>query len=80
MNQPISAIISPEVEPGLEFSLETRLSAGCETMAQNTPAMYPAAKDTPSCSVLLHSDLGLGMTLAYSISTTRSNAPNFIMV
>mmetsp|Transcript_3286 Transcript_3286/g.9520 ORF Transcript_3286/g.9520 Transcript_3286/m.9520 type:complete len:258 (-) Transcript_3286:207-980(-) len=77
---PISLIRLPMVEPLTALSLDTRLSAGCDTTAQNTPAMYPAAKDTPSCSVLLHSALGLGTTLLYSSCTTFSNAPNFIMV
>ena len=60
--QPISLTISPAVTPLLALSLETRLSAGCDTTAQKTPAMYPAANETASCSCLEHSDLGLGTT------------------
>jgi hypothetical protein len=51
-------------------------SYACETAAKP----YPAAKDTPSCSVLLHSALGFGTTYLYSAWTTFSKAPNFIMV
>lgn len=59
---------------------DTRLSAGCETMAQNTPATYPPAKLTPSCKVLLHWSFGVGMAYLYSISTIVSKDANFIMV
>ena len=58
----------------LALSLETRLSAGWEIAAHRIPARYPAAKDTPSCSVLLHSDLGFGTTLVYRAWTMFSNA------
>lgn len=48
----------------------------------NSPRVgtHPAAKDTPSCSVLLQSTFGFGTTYLYSAWTTFSNAPNFIMV
>ena len=71
-HQPISLMMPPMVAPSLAFSLDTRLSAGWDTTAQNTPAMYPAAKDTPSCSPLLHSLLGLGTTYLYSAWTVFS--------
>lgn len=44
------------------------------------PAMYPAANVTTSCSLLLHSALGLGTTCWYNNSTVRSKQANFIMV
>lgn len=59
---------------------ETRLSAGWDTTAQNTPATYPPAKLTPSCSVLLHSSLGVGMACLYINSTMVSKDANFIIV
>lgn len=62
-------IVCPMELPLALFMYETTESAGCETMAQNTPAMYPAAKVTTSCSPLEHSSLeewrekrNLGMT------------------
>jgi len=43
-------------------------------IAHRIPAKYPAAKDTPSCSVLLQSDFGFGTTLVYNACTMFSNA------
>lgn len=65
-HQPISLTTVLTVALLLELSLDTKLSAGCDTTAQKTPAMYPAAKDTASCSFLEHSTLGLGTTYLYS--------------
>ena len=36
---PISLTASPTVAPFIAFNLETRLSAGCDTTAQNTPVI-----------------------------------------
>eukprot|EP00080_Pristionchus_pacificus_P001304 PDM61324.1 hypothetical protein PRIPAC_50766 [Pristionchus pacificus] len=44
------------------LSFDTIVSAGWETMAQNTPAMYPATKVTANCSALEQSARGLGTT------------------
>lgn len=71
---------SPTVAPLALLRKDTRLSAGCETIAQNTPATYPPAKLTPSCKVLLHWSFGVGMACLYSISTIVSKDANFIMV
>lgn len=71
---------SPTVAPLALFKKETRLSAGCETTAQNIPATYPPAKLTPSWRELLHSFFGVGMACLYSISTIVSKDANFIIV
>jgi hypothetical protein len=39
VNSPMSFTMLPIVEPLIAFSLDTMLSAGCETTAQKTPAM-----------------------------------------
>ena len=68
------------VLPTSLFNLDTTVSAGWETTAQKTPAMYPAAKVTTSCSDFVHSDLGFGTTYLYKASTVLSKQANFIMV
>lgn len=72
LNQPMSLMMLPMVASLLEFSLDTMLSAGCETTAQKIPAMYPAAKETPSFSLLLHCSFGLGTTYLYRAWTVFS--------
>lgn len=54
MNASMHELTSPTVAPLALLRKETRLSAGCETIAHSTPAIYPAAKLTPSCLFLLH--------------------------
>lgn len=76
----IQILTSPTVAPLALLRKETRLSAGWETIAQETPAIYPPAKLTPSCKGLLHSFFGLGMTCLYMSSTRFSNVANFIIV
>lgn len=53
---------SSAVAPLFWFNFDTTVSAGWETMAQNTPAIYPAPKVTTSCSPFVHSARGLGTT------------------
>ncbi len=78
--QPSFLAISPTELPFSWLSLDTMVSAGCDTMAQNTPAMYPAVNVTANCSDLLQSARGLGTTCLYRTSTVRSKQENFIMV
>lgn len=73
-------LTSPIVAPFALLRKETRLSAGCETIAHSTPAIYPAAKLTPSCIVLLHCSFGVGMAYLYIFSTIVSKEANFIIV
>lgn len=60
--KPIFLTISPAEAPLAWFNFDTNVSAGWDTMAQNTPAMYPAPNVTTNCSPLEHSALGLGTT------------------
>lgn len=76
----IKVLTSPTVAPFALLRKETRLSAGWDTIAQKTPAIYPPAKLTPSWKDLLHSFLGVGIACLYSISTIVSKDANFIMV
>ena len=77
--KPILEYISLLVYPVL-FIIETIVSAGWETIAQNIPAEYPEQKVTKSYVGLLYSFFGFLNTFLYAIWTNFSNATNFTIV